>query len=66
MSEFAGYALDEVIEAENDRLAYRDGVMSDEEAFDLGIIDHFGAEDMTAWSEIAGRPQGWIVNRART
>jgi hypothetical protein len=42
MGEFAGYALDDAIDAENDRWLYRQGVMSDADAFDLGIIDHRG------------------------
>jgi len=40
--EFAGYALDEAIDAENDRWLYRQGVMSDSQAYDLGIVDHMG------------------------
>lgn len=40
--EFASYALDEAIDAENDRWLYRQGVMSDMQAHDLGIIDHMG------------------------
>lgn len=40
--EFAGYALDEAIDAENDRWLYRQGVMSDAQAFELGIVDHLG------------------------
>lgn len=40
--EFAGYALDEAIDAENDRWLYRQGVMRDSDAYDLGIIDHMG------------------------
>ena len=42
MGEFAGYALDEAIDAENDRWLYRQGCMSEQEAFDLGIVDHLG------------------------
>lgn len=42
MGEFAGYALNEAIDAENDRWLYRQGVMSDAQAFDLGVIDHMG------------------------
>lgn len=42
MGEFAGYALDETVDAENDRWLYCRGWMRDEVAFDLGIIDHMG------------------------
>lgn len=40
--EFAGYAVDEAVDAENDRWLYRQGVMSDHVAYELGIIDHHG------------------------
>lgn len=40
--EFAGYAIDESIDAENDRWLYRQGVMSESTAHDLGIVDHMG------------------------
>ena len=40
--EFAGYALDESIDEENDRWLYRQGVMRDPEAYERGIIDHVG------------------------
>lgn len=40
--EFAGYALDEAMDAENDRWLYRQGVMRDSEAYERGIIDHMG------------------------
>lgn len=40
--EFAGYAIDESIDAENDRWLYRQGLMSEQEAFDIGIVDHMG------------------------
>lgn len=43
MGEFAGYALDEAIDAENDRWLYRQGVMSDHDAYELGIVDHYGS-----------------------
>lgn len=42
MGEFAGYALDEAMDAENDRWLYRQGVMSEAVAYDLGIVDHLG------------------------
>ena len=42
MGEFADYAVDEAMEAENLRWLYRQGSMSDLEALDLGIIDHEG------------------------
>lgn len=42
MGEFAGYALGECLDAEEDRDAYRDGRMSSQDAYDLGIIDHEG------------------------
>jgi hypothetical protein len=40
--EFAGYALDETLDAEDDRFAYRSGSMSDAEAYELGVIDELG------------------------
>lgn len=43
MGEFAGYALDEAMDAENDRWLYRQGMMSDFHAHDLGVIDDRGA-----------------------
>ena len=42
MGEFAGYALDETMDAEDDRFLYRQGLMSDSDAYDLGIIDELG------------------------
>ena len=42
MGEFAGYALDEAMDAENDRWLYRLGVMSESDAYELGIVDHHG------------------------
>src|SRR3990172_3364969 len=45
MSEFAGYALDETMDAEDDRFLYRTGGMSDAMAYDLGIIDELGRYD---------------------
>jgi hypothetical protein len=42
MSEFASYAVGEAMDAENDRWLYRQGIMSDADAFDLGVIDHCG------------------------
>jgi hypothetical protein len=42
MGEFADYALDEAMEAENDRWLYRSGALTDKQAFELGIIDHLG------------------------
>lgn len=42
MGEFAGYALDEAVDAENDRWLYRQGSMSEQRAYDLGIVDHMG------------------------
>ena len=40
--EFAGYALDESIDAEGDRWLYRQGVMSDADAYERGIVDQMG------------------------
>lgn len=42
MGEFAGYALDEAMDAENDRWLYRQGEMSEAEAYERGIVDHYG------------------------
>lgn len=44
MGEFADYALEETMNAEDDRLAYRLGDMSQFEAYELGIIDELGYE----------------------
>lgn len=38
----ADYALDGVMNAEDDRFEYRMGRMSDARAYDLGIIDELG------------------------
>lgn len=43
--EFAGYAIDEAIDAENDRWLYRQGAMSEAQAYELGIVDHMGRYD---------------------
>ena len=45
MGEMADYALDQVMDAEDDRFLYRIGQMSDTEAYDLGIIDELGFYD---------------------
>ena len=42
MGDMADFALEAVIDAEYDRFEYRMGRMSDERAYDLGIIDHHG------------------------
>lgn len=49
MGEFAGYALDEVMDHEDDRLRYKLGQMSLDEAYDLGIIDEMGYQNRP-WS----------------
>lgn len=38
----ADYALEEVMDEEDDRLDYRLGLMGDQEAYDKGIIDELG------------------------
>lgn len=42
MGEMADYTLDQIIDAEDYRLLYRTGGMSDAMAYDLGIIDELG------------------------
>lgn len=44
MGEFADYTLDEVMDAEDDRLEYRTEYMPVGEAYDKGIIDELGFE----------------------
>lgn len=44
MGDMADYALEQVMDAEDDRFSYRMGGMSDAMAYDLGIIDSRGAE----------------------
>lgn len=46
MGEMADDFLNDVIDFENQRFAYHLGQMSDEEAYDLGIIDELGFEYM--------------------
>lgn len=45
MGEMADYALDETMDAEDDRFLYRIGMMGDGDAYDLGIIDELGFYD---------------------
>ena len=42
MSDMADFALSETMDAEDDRFSYRMGEMSDQNAYDLGIIDELG------------------------
>ena len=42
MGDMAEYALDQTLDAEDDRFQYRTGRMSEVEAYDLGIIDERG------------------------
>lgn len=42
MGDMADFALDQVMDEEEDRFAYRMGEMSDGEAYDRGIIDELG------------------------
>lgn len=55
MGEFAGYAIDEAIDAENDRWLYRQGVMNDDDAFDLGVIDNYGQYNHVPMSPPVGK-----------
>ena len=45
MGDMADYALDETMDAEDDRFLYRIGGMSDADAYNLGIIDELGFYD---------------------
>jgi hypothetical protein len=58
--EFAGYALDEAIDAENDRWLYRQGVMSDAQAFELGIIDHMGRYNHVSMFPVGARAKASV------
>ena len=42
MGDMADYALDQVMDSEDDCFLYRAGEMSDTTAYDLGIIDEMG------------------------
>lgn len=42
MGDMADYALEQVYDAEDERFAYRMGEMSDQDAYDAGIIDEMG------------------------
>lgn len=44
MGDMADYALEQVMDAEEDRFLWRIGRMSDFEAYELGIIDENGAD----------------------
>jgi hypothetical protein len=45
MADMADFALDQVMDAEDDRMAYLLGDMSDGEAFERGIIDERGGSN---------------------
>ena len=44
MGDMADMFLDEVMDYEDLRLDYRSGKITDEEAYDLGLIDELGYE----------------------
>ena len=45
MGDMADDFLDDVMDMEDARLDYRTGLMSDEEAYERGIIDELGFEE---------------------
>jgi len=45
MGDMAAVALDQTMDAEDDRFLYRTGGMSDATAYELGIVDELGGYD---------------------
>ena len=60
MGDFADDALNEAMDAEDERLEFRLGKMSHEEAYERGIIDEFGAE-ISPDKPVEERPCSFLV-----